>query len=71
MEEDLIDGDGFDLRYTAEALEVAHSQLPPRGAGQREFQSYYGWSPVTTSLAAGADPKVSPPTDNVQRIWEK
>lgn len=35
-----------------------------------EFQSYYVWSPGTTSLAADADKKVSPPTPEVRALWE-
>ncbi|SIC22166.1 DNA segregation ATPase, FtsK/SpoIIIE family [Mycobacteroides abscessus subsp. abscessus] len=36
-----------------------------------EFQSYYVWSPGTTSLASDADKKVSPPTDEVRSSWER
>ncbi|WP_157897306.1 cell division protein FtsK [Mycobacteroides franklinii] len=36
-----------------------------------EFQSYYVWSPGTTSLAPDADKKVSPPTDEVRSSWER
>lgn len=36
-----------------------------------EFQSFYGWSPGTTSLAEGADRKVAPPTEEVRRVWER
>ncbi len=36
-----------------------------------EFQSYYVWSPGTTSLAEHADKKVSPPTPGVRALWEQ
>ncbi|QSM95689.1 cell division protein FtsK [Mycobacteroides abscessus subsp. abscessus] len=36
-----------------------------------EFQSYYVWSPGTTSLAPDADKKVSPPTPEVRALWER
>lgn len=36
-----------------------------------EFQSYYAWSPGTTSLAPDADKKVSPPTPEVRALWER
>ncbi len=36
-----------------------------------EFQSYYGWSPGTTSLDPGADVTVAPPTEEVRAVWEK
>lgn len=36
-----------------------------------EFQSYYVWSPGTTSLAEDADKKVSPPTPDVRALWER
>lgn len=36
-----------------------------------EFQSYYVWSPGTTSLAEHADKKVSPPTPEVRALWEQ
>lgn len=35
-----------------------------------EFQSYYGWSPGTTSLDPSASPSVRPPTDQVRGSWE-
>ncbi|WP_147380332.1 cell division protein FtsK [Mycobacteroides abscessus] len=35
-----------------------------------EFQSYYVWSPGTTSLDPDADKKVSPPTPEVRALWE-
>lgn len=36
-----------------------------------EFQSYYVWSPGTTSLDPDADKKVRPPTDEVRALWER
>lgn len=36
-----------------------------------EFQSYYVWSPGTTSLARDADRKVAPPTPEVRALWER
>lgn len=36
-----------------------------------EFQSYYVWSPGTTSLARDADKKVAPPTPEVRALWER
>lgn len=36
-----------------------------------EFQSYYVWSPGTTSLAEDADKKVAPPTPEVRALWEQ
>lgn len=36
-----------------------------------EFQSYYVWSPGTTSLAEDADKKVAPPTPEVRALWER
>ncbi|ANO02258.1 MULTISPECIES: P-loop NTPase family protein [Mycobacteroides] len=36
-----------------------------------EFQSYYVWSPGTTSLAPDADKKVAPPTPEVRALWER
>ncbi|BBZ00533.1 FtsK/SpoIIIE domain-containing protein [Mycolicibacterium fallax] len=36
-----------------------------------EFQSFYGWSPGTTSLAEDAPSKVRPPTDEVRATWER
>ncbi|MCB1258211.1 MAG: hypothetical protein KDB26_13960, partial [Microthrixaceae bacterium] len=36
-----------------------------------EFQSYYVWSPGTTSLADDADKKVAPPTSTVRELWKK
>ncbi|HRC61765.1 MAG TPA: FtsK/SpoIIIE domain-containing protein, partial [Dehalococcoidia bacterium] len=36
----------------------------------REVQTYYGYSPGTTSLAPKADPKVAPPTPEVRAAWE-
>jgi hypothetical protein len=36
-----------------------------------EFQSFYGWSPGTTSLAAGAAPEVAPPTPEVRAAWAR
>lgn len=35
-----------------------------------EFQSYYVWSPGTTSLDPDADPRVRPPTPEVREMWE-
>lgn len=35
-----------------------------------EFQSYYVWSPGTTSLDPEADKKVRPPTPEVRELWE-
>lgn len=35
-----------------------------------EVQTYYAWSPGTTSLAPDAAPKVAPPTDEVRAAWE-
>lgn len=35
-----------------------------------EFQSYYVWSPGTTSLDPDADAKVRPPTEEVRAMWE-
>ncbi|WP_100482249.1 cell division protein FtsK [Mycobacteroides abscessus] len=36
-----------------------------------EFQSYYVWSPGTTSLHPDADKKVAPPTPEVRALWER
>lgn len=36
-----------------------------------EFQSYYGWSPGTTSLDPDASSKVAPPTAEVRELWEQ
>ncbi|MBN7329818.1 FtsK/SpoIIIE domain-containing protein [Mycobacteroides abscessus] len=36
-----------------------------------EFQSYYVWSPGTTSLDEDADRKVAPPTPEVRALWER
>lgn len=36
-----------------------------------EFQSLYGWSPGTTSLAPEADPRVAPPTEEVRDAWQR
>ncbi|MFZ2242232.1 MAG: cell division protein FtsK, partial [Gordonia amarae] len=36
-----------------------------------EFQSYYVWSPGTTSLDPKADKKVRPPTPEVAAAWER
>lgn len=38
MEEDLSDGDGFDPGHIAEAIEVAHSQLPPEVLANEQYQ---------------------------------
>ncbi|MDO3240518.1 FtsK/SpoIIIE domain-containing protein [Mycobacteroides abscessus subsp. abscessus] len=35
-----------------------------------EFQSFYGWSPGTTSLDPNASASVLPPTDQVRESWE-
>lgn len=34
-----------------------------------EFQSFYGWSPGTTSLDHDADKKVQPPTPELRELW--
>ena len=36
-----------------------------------EFQSFYGWSPGTTSLDPAAAPEVRPPTPEVRAAWER
>lgn len=36
-----------------------------------EFQSFYGWSPGTTSLEKGADKKISPPTPELRETWQR
>ncbi|WP_187288061.1 FtsK/SpoIIIE domain-containing protein [Segniliparus rotundus] len=36
-----------------------------------EFQSFYGWSPGTTSLDPNADSDVRPPTEEVRALWER
>lgn len=36
-----------------------------------EFQSFYGWSPGTTSLSPDAPSDVSPPTPEVRASWER
>ncbi|MEX3644407.1 FtsK/SpoIIIE domain-containing protein [Mycolicibacterium porcinum] len=36
-----------------------------------EFQSYYGWSPGTTSLDPTAPPNIAPPTEQVRVAWEQ
>ncbi len=36
-----------------------------------EFQSYYGWSPGTTSLDPSAPPNIAPPTEQVRVSWER
>ena len=36
-----------------------------------EFQSFYGWSPGTTSLAPDAPADVRPPTPEVRAAWER
>lgn len=41
------------------------------GSDLIEFQSFYVWSPGTTSLDNAADKKVRPPTDEVRTLWEK
>jgi hypothetical protein len=41
------------------------------GSELTEFQSYYVWSPGTTSLDPAADKKVQPPTDEVRTLWKQ
>lgn len=36
-----------------------------------EFQSFYAWSPGTTSLDPDAESRVKPPTPEVRAIWER
>lgn len=36
-----------------------------------EFQSYYGWSPGTTSMDPNADRKVAAPNEEVRAVWDK
>ena len=79
-EEVTLQSDAFTEATRGEARRIGPKLKGKAGRGMTaeretgrvvEFQSYYGWSPGTTSLDPSADKRVAAPTEEVRAVWEK